>query len=172
MGNFLIRKAAVEDSPHILRIYSYYVEHTAISFETATPAPAEFSGRVESILSAYPYLVYEAEGEILGYAYASRHQERAAYRYDVDVSVYVKNGAQARGIGTALYEALFSELTKLNYYNAYAAVALPNEKSVALHHKFGFKDIGVFHSTGYKFGKWHDVLWLEKPLKDYALPPK
>ena len=168
MDNFKIRSAIARDAKSILEIYSHYIENTAATFETQVPSLSDFAKRIDAIAGVYPYLLCEIDGEIVGYAYASRHRERDAYRYDIDVSVYVKNGCQSRGIGTLLYQKLFEALANLNYYNAYASITLPNEGSAALHHKFGFCEIGIHHKTGYKFGKWHDVLWLEKPLKDHS----
>lgn len=165
----MIRRATEQDCEEILSIYSYYVENTAASFETDPPSRNAFLNRIQSIIGEYPYFVCTMNEEIVGYAYASKHRERAAYRYDVDVSVYVRNGMLNKGIGTALFSALFEALSHSNYYNAYAAIALPNEKSVALHRKFGFEEIGIHHKTGFKFGKWHDVLWMEKTIKEHSL---
>lgn len=165
----IIRQATVNDSNDILDIYSYYIENTSVSFETETPTVIDFSSRIYLIINTYPYLVYLRNDKIVGYAYASRHRERAAYQYDVDVSVYIKNSLHSQGIGTALYNNLFEILKFKKYYNAYAGITLPNEKSIALHYKFGFKEIGVHHNTGYKFNKWHDVIWFEKQLKDYSI---
>jgi phosphinothricin acetyltransferase len=169
--SFLIRQAEVQDSARLLAIYAYYVENTTISFEVEVPTLAEFARRVETISREYPFLVCMNGDDLCGYAYASRHRERAAYRYDVDVSAYVKEGMQGKGAGSALYAALFDALAQGEYYNAYAGVALPNERSLALHRKFGFQPVGVYHHTGYKFGKWHDVMWLEKKLRDYDVKP-
>ena len=167
-----IREATVKDSPNILEIYTPYIINTAASFETEVPSVSAFALRVESISQTYPYLVCELDREMVGYAYASMHRARSAYRFDVDVSVYVKAGAQGNGVGTALYAQLFSLLSLQNYYTAYAGITLPNERSCHLHKKFGFSEIGIHHNTGYKLGKWHDVLWLEKALRDYSIAPE
>jgi len=110
------------------------------------------------------------DNKIVGYTYASKHRERAAYKYSADVSVYVAPEYQRRGIGSALYTRIFELLRRQGIYTVYAGVALPNEKSVGLHTSLGFREIGVYKNVGYKFGKWLDVLWLEKPLKDYDEP--
>lgn len=170
MGD-IIRQATISDCKEILDIYSHYIENTSVSFETEVPSLTEFSSRIGSIINIYPYLVYIRNNKIIGYAHASKHRERAAYRYDIDVSVYIQNGLQGQGAGTALYTNLFEILASRKYYNAYAGITLPNEKSIALHYKFGFKEIGVHHNTGYKFNKWHDVMWFEKQLKDYSIVP-
>jgi len=167
-----IRHATAQDGSTLLSIYAPYVTNTAVSFEVQVPALPEFTKRIEAIANAYPFLVCECNGEIAGYAYAAAHRERAAYCFDVDVSVYVAQGAQGQGIGTALYERLFPLLVSQGYYTAYAAITLPNEASCLLHQKFGFRKIGVHQKTGHKFGQWHDVLWLDKPLKDYAIVPE
>ena len=172
MLNPCIRPVTAGYSEKLLEIYSYYVENTAVSFETETPSPAEFSERIAVISSKYPYLVCLTGDEITGYAYASKHRERAAYRFDVDVSVYLRRDMRGMGLGTALYARLFEELDRRGYYNAYAAITLPNDQSISLHRKFGFAEIGVHHRTGYKFNKWHDVLWLEKAIKDTSSDPK
>jgi len=172
MEEYVIRQATVDDSPAILDIYAYYIENTAISFETETPTLAAFSKRVADIAKEYPCFVCTINGKIAGYTYAARHRERAAYRYNVDTSIYLRNGMHGHKIGTALYTALLDELARRHYHNAYAAITLPNEKSIALHHKFGFSDIGIHHKTGYKFNMWHDVLWPEKALSDHSTMPQ
>lgn len=171
MSKYIIRKATLNDSKNILDIYSYYIENTAASFEIETPCLVDFSNRISTVMNVYPYFVCTINDKTIGYAYASKHREREAYRYDVDVSVYIRNDMHGKGIGTALYNMLFEELKLKNYYNAYAGITLPNEKSIALHQKFGFTDIGVHHKTGYKFNEWRDVLWLEKILKDHSTAP-
>ena len=169
---YIIRAATEDDSADILNVYSFYIENTAASFETSVPSVEEFAQRIGGILKTYPYLVCELDHEIIGFTYASRHRERAGYRFGVDVSIYIKKGMQGQGIGTALYERLFAELSDKNYYNAYASITLPNESSCALHKKFGFKEIGIHHNTGYKLGKWHDILWLDKVIKDHSILPE
>jgi len=159
-----IRMATVADSENILKIYAPYIRDTAISFETKVPSSDEFSDRIEDITKRYPFIVYEIGDEIVGYAYASTHRERAAYLFDVDVSIYILPGYHGSGIATKLYGCLFALLDKLGYKNAYAAYTEPNIKSMKLHEKFGFVLIGTHHKTGYKFGKWHDVTWLEKAI--------
>lgn len=108
----------------------------------------------------------EQNGEIIGYAYASRHGERAAYLHSADVSIYISPEYHGTGIGKALYKSLFEALYEYDYYMAYASITLPNEKSLGLHKSFGFKEVGVMHNVGYKQGKWLSLLWLEKPIKD------
>lgn len=169
--SMIIRPAQKTDAAGILFIYAPYVTDTSITFETEIPNPEEFSCRIEKIQKDYPYLVCEVDGKIVGYAYASKHRERAAYRYSVEVSVYVVADHHRKGIGKALYERLFAELENYNYYSAYAGITLPNEKSIGFHKSFGFTEVGIYHNIGYKDGKWLDVIWLEKALKDYEERP-
>lgn len=161
-----IRPCELSDAKAILEIYTPYVENTAISFETKVPSLEKFSQRIKNIKSSYPYLVCEADGKIAGYAYASKFRKREAYRYSIEVSVYVDSKFVGNKIGTLLYESLFKELESYNYHTAYACITYPNDKSIGIHKKFGFSEIGIFHNAGYKLNKWHDVIWLEKQLKN------
>ncbi len=167
-----IRTANIEDSADILRIYAHYIINTAYTFEVDVPEISQFTKRVEEISKEYPFLVYVQDEKIVGYAYASKHKERAAYCYDVDVSVYLDIECVGAGIGTKLYNMLFEMLKKQGFYNAYAGITVPNERSVELHKKYGFEDIGVFKKTGYKFDKWHGVQWMGKTLQEHTVPPK
>jgi len=169
--NGIVRDAIADDSDAILAIYAYYIENTAATFEEEVPSRADFRARVEGILPTYPYVVYEEGGVVRGYAYASKNRERVAYRYNVDVSVYVDKDAAGRGIGLALYEALFARLADTQYVNAYAVIVLPNDASIRLHERFGFTSVGTLRRTGYKFGAWHDVIWMEKRLRHSIAPP-
>jgi phosphinothricin acetyltransferase len=159
-----LRLASVSDSEEILKIYRPYITDTAISFETEVPTVEEFSSRVENITKQYPFLVDVIDGKVAGYAYASKHRERAAYAYDVDVSIYVLPEYHGLEVAYRLYDCLFAILDKLGYKNAYAAYTEPNAKSMRFHQKFGFTLIGTHHKTGYKLKKWHDVTWLEKRI--------
>lgn len=167
-----IRPVTPADAADILRIYTPYITGTAITFETEVPTLEAFSARIEGIRHKYPYFVCEADGVVAGYAYASKHRERAAYQYSIDVSIYVDAGYQSKGIGKTLYRHLFNALQSYPFYTAYASITLPNEKSVGLHRSFGFHEVGVYHNVGYKMGKWLDVIWLEKPLREYDTPAK
>jgi len=166
-----IRLASTHDSEEILKIYEPYITSTAITFETAVPSVNEFSQRIENISADYPYLVYLVNDKIVGYAYASKHKERDAYRYDVDVSVYILSEYHGSGVGQKLYTCLLEILKELGYYNAYAIITIPNEKSIKFHEKFGFKLVGMHYKTGYKLGKWYDVAWLEKFVNEHEEVP-
>jgi phosphinothricin acetyltransferase len=170
--NTIIRPVSKDDAADILAIYAPYITDTVISFETKVPTLEDFSKRIEKIQNDYPYLVCEVDGKVVGYAYASKHRERAAYKYSVEVSVYVASDYHHKGIGKALYGRLFDALSEYNYYSAYAGITLPNDKSIGLHKSFGFVEVGIYHNIGYKDGKWLDVIWLEKPLKEYGIPPE
>lgn len=170
--NIKIREATLIDAETILNIYAPYITDTCISFETETPTIREFTERMENFIKRYPYLVCEIDDKIVGYAYASKHRERAAYRYSADVSVYVEREYYRQGIGKALYTKLFDLLKEQGIYTVFAGITLPNKKSISLHKTFGFSEVGTYHNVGYKFGKWLDVMWLEKQLREYDKPER
>jgi len=161
-----IRPARMEDALPLLAIYRPYVEDTVVSFEVAPPTPEEFAARIRKACDKWQWLVAEDDGECAGYAYGSVHRERAAYRFSVEVSAYVSPRYQRQGIGRALYLKLFEDLAARGYCNAYAGITLPNTASIGLHRSVGFVDVGVFKSVGRKFGQWHDVAWLQRPLRE------
>lgn len=165
-----IRQATTADAADILRIYAPYITDTCITFETEVPAVGEFAARIERLTENYPYLLYEIDNAAVGYAYASKHRERSAYRYSADVSVYIAPEYHGQGIGTALYTRLFELLSGRGIYTAFAGITLPNPKSIGLHKAFNFSEAGTFHNVGYKFGKWLDVMWMGKPLRAYDTP--
>ncbi len=167
-----IRLATSADVAAILAIYAPIVRETAISFEVEVPTAAEMQQRIEVTMRTLPWLVAEAGGEVRGYAYASKHRERAAYQWSVDVSVYVAPEARRIGIARALYEPLLGILEDLGYSSAFAGIALPNEASVRFHESMGFRPIGVYRKVGYKQGAWHDVGWWQRELRDYGLAPE
>ena len=173
--SIIIRLARDDDAPAIAAIYAPYVSDTPISFELAPPTATEMASRLSKTLARFPWLVAEAEGAVIGYAYASQHRERAAYQWAADVSVYVRKGQWGRGIGRALYIPLFAILRAQGYINVYAGVTLPNAASVALHEAMGMSPVGVYRHVGYKAGAWHDVGWWQGLLRDPAddpLPPR
>jgi phosphinothricin acetyltransferase len=167
-----IRTATPEDSAAAAAIYGPVVQHTAISFETEPPDAAEMRARIEKTLVSLPWLVAEDEaGAVCGYAYASKHRERAAYQWSVDTTVYVREDMRGRGVGRALYGALLPLLAELGYCQAFAGVALPNAGSVGLHEALGFEAIGVYRNVGYKHGAWRDVGWWQKRLRPLDAAP-
>jgi len=146
-------------------IYAPVVSETVISFEAVPPTVAEFGERIRSTTEQFPWLAAEAERAVIGYAYASGHGDRAAYRWSVNVSLYVADAWRGRGVGTRLYGALFDELLALGYISAFAGITLPNDASVAVHEKLGFGPIGRFPNAGFKHGSWHDVGWWHLALQ-------
>ncbi|MBD9499500.1 N-acetyltransferase family protein [Pseudomonas sp. PDM17] len=152
-----IRQARPEDAPAVQLIYAPIVAGTAISFEEVPPTIEEMRQRIVSTLQNYPYLVAERDGRLVGYAYASQHRARAAYRWAVDVTVYIAEGERRAGVGRSLYAALLPILAKQGFNAAYAGIALPNAGSVGLHEQLGFRHIGTFPQVGFKLGRWHDV---------------
>jgi L-amino acid N-acyltransferase YncA len=162
-----IRLANESDAEAVRAIYAPVVETTAISFEIEPPTREEMARRIREIGARHPFLI--AEG---GYAYASAHHARAAYRWAVDVSVYLAPEARGRGLGRALYTRLFAILRAQGLYCAYAGIALPNAASVGLHEAFGFTPIGIYKAVGFKFGLWHDVGWWELSLRERDSSPR
>lgn len=152
-----IRTAVIADAEAIQRIYAPIVLKTAISFEEIPPSVDEIAQRITMTLQTYPYLVAEEGGEIKGYAYASQHRARPAYRWAVDVTVYIAESARRQGIGRLLYKTLLPILEKQRFRAAYAGIAQPNEGSVGLHESLGFDHIGTYPEVGFKLGEWHDV---------------
>jgi L-amino acid N-acyltransferase YncA len=167
----LLRLAEERDAAAVAAIYASIVEHTAISFETTPPTPAEMAGRISKTLEHYPWLVCAEEEQVLGYVYASRHKERAAYRWTVDVTAYVAEIARSRGVGRALYTSLLALLRLQGFVAAYAVIVLPNPASVRLHEAVGFQPVGICPAVGYKAGAWQDVGWWQCSLHKRASPP-
>jgi phosphinothricin acetyltransferase len=161
-----IRPATESDAPSLLTIYRSSVETTAASFETVVPTVEEFAARINKALADWQWLVAERNGQCAGYACGSSHRERRAYRWSVEVSAYVHPDHQRQGIGRALYLQLLPELARRGFCNAYAGITLPNEGSVELHRNACFQLIGTFKAVGRKFGKWHDVAWFQRALRD------
>lgn len=167
-----IRLADEADAPPIRTIYAPLVENTIVSFEDEPPSEEAMADRITDTLTRYPWLVCEIESEqagcedeVTGYAYAGQHRKRGAYRWSVDVSVYVAEDHRRAGVATGLYESLFALLRLQRFYNAFAGIALPNEASVTLHESLGFDPVGVYESVGYKHGAWRDVGWWQLALQ-------
>ena len=154
----MIRPATLDDAPAIARIYNHYVLNTTVTFEEVSVSDADMAGRVDSVQSAnLPWLVIEEAGEVLGYAYAGKWNARSAYKRTVESTIYLANAATGRGLGSRLYTALFDVLRAQGMHVVLGGIALPNDASVALHERFGFKQVGQFAEVGFKFNRWVDV---------------
>jgi L-amino acid N-acyltransferase YncA len=166
-----IRLATEEDAVAIAAIYAPFCDAGVVSFEVAGPAPEEMAGRIRTITAQWPWLVLDDAGTVVGYAYAGRHRDRAAYRWAVDTAVYIGDGHRGRGGGRALYQALFAILRLQGYFKACAGITMPNPASVALHERMGFTLVGVYRGIGYKKGSWHDVAWYEAAVQQERPEP-
>lgn len=165
-----LRPATPADAAALVAIYAPIVRGTAISFELEPPDAAQMAQRIARTLASLPWLVaVDAAGSVAGYAYASPHRERPAYRWSVDVSTYVHPEHRRLGIGRALYGALLADLHRRGYWQAFAGIALPNPASIALHESSGFVHIGTYRNVGFKLGSWHDVGWWQRPLRTPAV---
>jgi phosphinothricin acetyltransferase len=161
-----VRIATDSDAAILREIYRPYVETTAISFELEVPSIEEFGRRISVVVERWSWLVAEVEGRQVGYAYASAHRAREAYRSSVETSAYVAQEYQRQGIGRSLYVQLLSELRERGFGSAFAGITLPNDASVGFHRSLGFAPIGVFPGVGRKFGIWHDVAWFYRSIQD------
>lgn len=168
-----IRLAWDTDAARLLSIYGPIIERSPASFELTVPSVPEFAQRIARTLQSWPWLVAHERGapqEVLGYAYASAHRARQAYRWSAEVSVYVDPSAHRRGVGRGLYRALFSVLRAQGYRNAFAGIVLPNEPSVRLHESLGFERVGIYRGVGFKLDQWWDTGWWGLQLQDLAQP--
>ena len=170
-----IRSATKADAARLLAIYSYYVENTAISFECDVPSLAEFTDRIAKTLQKFPYLVAEEQDVVQGYAYAGAFNERAAYDHSCELSIYLSRDAKGRGYGRKLYEALEAALKAKGILNLYACIGDPvtedeylTKNSEQFHQHLGFVKVGEFHKCGYKFGRWYNMIWMEKIIGEHT----
>lgn len=174
----VIRKVSAGDAAQIRAIYAPYVQKTAVTFEYDPPDVKEMQRRIMETMKKYPFLAAEENGEILGYAYAGSFKSRAAYDWAVETTVYVKQNCHGKGIGRALYLALEDALRKMHILNACACIAYTENEdefltnaSMHFHEKMGYRFVGRFHQCGYKFGRWYDMIWMEKMLGEHAENP-
>lgn len=175
MQKITIRSATPEDAAAILHIYSYYIENTAITMEYIVPTVEQFENRIRKTLENYPYLVAEQEGKILGYAYAGRFHERAAFYRSAEVSIYLDRMVHKNGLGRLLYEELESRLKTLGMLNIYASIAYVenedeylNHNSTQFHAHMGYEQVARFHLCAYKFNRWYDLIWMEKFIGEHV----
>ena len=173
-----IRTAVPEDAVALLEIYAPYVEHTAISFEYEVPSVEEFRERIVNRLEKYPYLVAEVDGRMLGYAYTSPFVGRAAYGWSAETTIYLREDCRKMGVGRALYGALEEVSKAQNILNLNACIGYPQEEdeyltmnSVKFHEHMGYQMVGMFHNSGYKFGRWYHMAWMEKLLAPHVPDP-
>lgn len=169
-----IRDAQIEDAERLLEIYGYYVENTAITFEYDIPSIEEFKGRIRKTKEKYPYLVIEVDGIIMGYAYAGAFKGRAAYDWAVELSIYLDKDAKKMGLGRRLYDQMTEILKSMGIVNLYACITYPNiedeyssKNSAQFHEHLGFTLCGTFHNCGYKFGRWYNMIWMEKIIGEH-----
>lgn len=176
MNQINIRSVSVKDAEELLNIYAYYVENTAITFEYDVPTLELFAKRIENTLKKYPYLVVEKDGEILGYAYAGVFKDRAAYDWSAETTIYLKHDAVKCGLGRILYKALEKEMKERGFLNLYACIGYPvdedeylTKNSAQFHEHLGYEKVGEFHKCGYKFGRWYNMIWMEKIIGEHKI---
>jgi L-amino acid N-acyltransferase YncA len=173
----MLRLAEIKDAGQISAIYRPYVEKTAITFEETPPGIEEMESKIAKVGPVFPFLVYEeagadaSSGQLLGYAYATRYRERAAYRWSLEDSVYVREDSVGRGIGKLLLAALVEILRESGYVKIYAVITPPNPPSVRLHEQLGFLPLCRFEDTAYKLGAWQAIDWMELTLREPSSLP-
>lgn len=179
MSRVTIRMAEAADAEKLLKIYAPFVTSTAISFEYEVPTEEEFRERIITKLEKFPYLVAELDGEPVGYAYASTFIPRPAYDWSVEVTIYIKESCTGQGIGRKLYDTLESCLIEQNIYNVNACIAFTDHqdpyvtnRSMEFHEHMGYRLVGKFTNSGYKFGRWYDMIWMEKILNPHPASPE
>lgn len=175
MRSPVIRSADFADAKRLLEIYDYYVRNTAITFEYDTPSLAEFTARMEKTMKRYPYLVAEKDGRVEGYAYAGVFKDRAAYDWSCETTIYIEPNERKNGLGRMLYEALEERLKANGILNLYACIGYPEEEdeyltknSAEFHEHLGYTRVGEFHKCGYKFGRWYNMIWMEKIIGEHG----
>jgi L-amino acid N-acyltransferase YncA len=179
-GHLMIRPTCEKDAAALARIYAYYVEKTAITFEYTAPDTTEMERRRQEISQRYPYLVAESDGKVVGYAYAHAFYGREAYAWSVESSIYVDVNIRKHGIGRKLYEALEKALKSMGILNINACIAVPRDNqdpyvtngSMNFHQRLGYTLVGRFHNSGYKFDRWYDVVWMEKMIGPHTVHPR
>lgn len=161
----MIRQVTTNDAKEITEIYNYYIKHTIITFEETPVTEEEIKERIAIVSSNLPWIVYEENNRIIGYAYASEWKSRCAYKHSLESTVYLQKGLFGKGIGTLLYTELIKQIGQTNCHALIGGIALPNDASIALHEKLGFEKVAQFKEVGYKFGKWIDVGYWELLMK-------
>lgn len=177
-NEIIIRVATIDDAEEILEIYKPYIEKTAITFEYEVPSLEKFKERMKNTLKKYPYIVAEKNGEILGYAYTGAFVGRAAYDWSAEVTIYLKENKRKMGLGRKLYKVLEDISKAQNILNLNACIGYPEiedeyltKNSVQFHRHLGYNMVGEFHKCGYKFGRWYNMVWMEKMLGKHNANP-
>lgn len=180
MNEIIYRRVCIEDAQAIADIYRPYVENTAISFEYTAPTAEDIAQRIKKTVAFYPYFVAVKNGRVVGYAYAGRCGERSAYDHSAELSIYIDKDEHGQKIGTKLYELLETELLRMGVVNTYALIAAPfnrtddpyvTDKSLRFHEKLGYGVVGRQHGCGFKFGRWYDIVYVEKFIGDHSDVP-
>lgn len=166
-----VRMVIKEDAAEILAIYSPYILNSATSFETEVPPVEQFQKRIEDCIQKYPWMVCVIDEQIAGYVYATKHREREAYQWTCECSVYIHRDFKGKEIGKELYQLLFQVLKLQQFRNVYAGITLPNEASIRLHEKCGFRRFATYENIGFKSGNWHSVGWWKLQINNYDLQP-
>lgn len=166
-----IRLAQESDAAKLLEIYNQYID-TTVTFEYVLPSKEEFQRRVREYSKDYPYFICTDNGKCVGYVYAHKAQERAAFQWNAELSIYLDKTYQGKGLGRILYEMMFEILAKQGVKTLYGLVTTPNPNSIKLHEKTGFQLVGTYHNTGYKADKWCDLLLYEKAIGTFEDKPK
>jgi L-amino acid N-acyltransferase YncA len=169
--SWITRDAVVADASACAAIYAPYVTDSAITFEIDPPSVEEMAARIATALDTHAWIVLQQGGQVLGYAYAHKFAERAAYRWACETSIYLQTGLRRTGAGRTLYEALFTRLAGRGYRRAIAGMTLPNDASVGLHRAVGFQPMGTYRDIGWKNGSWHDVAWVQRTILLGSDPP-
>ncbi len=162
----MIRPIRENDAKSIADIYNYYIKNTVITFENDMVSEAEIKKRIKEITANLPWIVYESNNEVIGYAYASNWKSRCAYKNSVEATIYLKYNKKEKGVGTLLYNELLKRIKAKKFHTVIGGIALPNEASIALHEKLGFKKVAHFKEVGYKFDKWIDVAYWQLILNN------
>ena len=165
-----IRFATSNDAAACAAIYAPFVDGSVVSFEMEPPTPEEMARRIDKLWPTHPWIVAEAENNVIGYAYGSPYRDREAYQWAVEVTVYLAPEARGQGLGRRLYEVLLNLLSTQGFTKAYGVVTLPNPASAALHEAVGFKPFAVYRDIGFKNGAWHDVGWWQRDLAPASEP--
>ncbi len=171
MSSFRFRRVREDDAVQILAVYAPYIIDSAVSFEYEVPSESEFKQRIRTISAEYPYFVCVSDDQIIGYAYAHRHMERAAYQWNAEISIYIQQGFTGKGLGKTMCQTLIEILRLQGIRNVFSCVTIPNEQSVHLHHSMEFSTEGIFPDAGYKCGKWQTIAWFRKNISPYTNEP-